>query len=69
MKHLSIILLAWMMNFQAGKDLYVCKNANVTLFSTAPIEDIKAETSTGASVYNAATGELNTKTIPIRWAG
>jgi hypothetical protein len=59
MKHLSIILLAWMMSIQAGKDLYVCKNANVTLFSTAPIEDIKAETSTGASVFNAATGELS----------
>ena len=59
MKHISIILLAWMISFQAGKDLYVCKNANVTLFSTAPIEDIRAETSTGASVFNVATGELN----------
>ncbi|MES2112347.1 MAG: YceI family protein [Bacteroidota bacterium] len=59
MKHLSIILLAWITSFQAGKDLYVCKNANVTLFSTAPIEDIRAETSSGASVFNAATGELN----------
>ncbi|MDO3643404.1 YceI family protein [Mucilaginibacter sp. L3T2-6] len=59
MKHLSIILLAWMMNFQAGKDLYVCKNAKVTLFSSAPIEDIKAETSSAASVFNATTGELN----------
>ena len=58
MKHLSIMLLAWMISFQAGKDLYVCKNANVTLFSTAPIEDIKAETSSGASVFNAATGEF-----------
>ena len=59
MKHLSVILLAWMINFQAGKDLYVCKNVNVTLFSSAPIEDIRAETSSGASVFNAATGELN----------
>lgn len=59
MKHLSIMLLAWMISFQAGKDLYVCKNANVTLFSSAPIEDIKAETSSAASVFNAATGELN----------
>lgn len=59
MKYISIILLAWMMSFQAGKDLYVCKNANVTLFSTAPIEDIKAQTSSGASVFNTATGDLN----------
>jgi len=59
MKYLSFILLAWMLNFQTGQDLYVCKNANITLFSSAPIEDIKAETSSGASVFNAATGDLN----------
>lgn len=43
---------------QAGQTLYACKNANISLFSSAPIEDIKATTSTAASVYNAATGEL-----------
>ncbi|ASU35162.1 YceI family protein [Mucilaginibacter xinganensis] len=59
MKHISIILLAWMMNFQAGQELYVCKNATISLFSSAPIEDIKASTSTGVSVLNTATGELN----------
>jgi polyisoprenoid-binding protein YceI len=59
MKHISIILLAWMTTFQTGQDLYVCKNASVTLFSTAPIEDIKAATSKGVSVLNAATGEVN----------
>ncbi|MDP9079226.1 MAG: YceI family protein [Bacteroidota bacterium] len=59
MKYISIILLTWMMNFQGGQDLFVCKNAKVSLYSSAPIEDIKAETSTGASVFNAATGELN----------
>src|ERR1700755_911582 len=64
MKYLSMILLAWMLNFQTGQDLYVCKNANITLFSSAPIEDIKAETSSGASVFNAGTGELNFS-IPI----
>src|SRR5665213_1132688 len=60
MKHIAVILLAWMSTInQAGQDLYVCKNARITLFSSAPIEDIKATSSTGASVYNAATGELD----------
>jgi len=31
MKHSSIILLAWMSINQAGRDIYVCKNAQVSL--------------------------------------
>jgi hypothetical protein len=59
MKHISIILLAWMsITNQAGQDIYVCKNAKISLFSSAPIEDIKAVSSSGASVYNSGTGEL-----------
>jgi len=59
MKHISIILLAWLSIFnQTGQDLYVCKNAKISLFSSAPIEDIKASSSTGTSVYNTSTGEL-----------
>jgi polyisoprenoid-binding protein YceI len=59
MKHITFILLAWMsISNQAGQTLYACKNATVSLFSSAPIEDIKATTSTAASVYNAETGEL-----------
>ncbi|MDB5031369.1 YceI family protein [Mucilaginibacter sp.] len=58
MKHISIILLAWMSIFQAGGTLYACKNAQISLFSTAPIEDIAAKTSSGTSVYNPATGDL-----------
>lgn len=66
MKHICIVLLGWMsMMHQAGQDLYICKSARVTLFSSAPIEDIKAATSAGASVYNAATGELDFS-VPIR---
>lgn len=64
MKHISIILLAWMLNFQAGQDLFVCKNATVSLYSSAPIEDIKASTSSAVSVFNAATGDLNFS-VPI----
>jgi hypothetical protein len=59
MKYISIVLLAWMTTIQAGQDLYVCKNAFVSLYSSAPIEDIKASTSTAVSVLNVATGELN----------
>jgi hypothetical protein len=58
MKHISIILLAWMSLFQTGQGLYACKNVEISLFSSAPIEDIAAKTSSGQSVYNAATGDL-----------
>ena len=59
MKHIIVILLAWMSVInQAGQGLYACKNATISLFSSAPIEDIAAKTSTGTSVYNATTGDL-----------
>jgi hypothetical protein len=59
MKHISIMLLAWALSVtQAGQDIYACKNAKISLFSSAPIEDIAASSSTGTSVFNAATGEL-----------
>ena len=60
-----MILLAWMMAFQAGQDTYVCKNARINLYSSAPIEDIEANSNSGVSVYNAATGELDFS-VPIR---
>ncbi|CAN5198803.1 hypothetical protein BH09BAC6_BH09BAC6_04580 [soil metagenome] len=60
MKHIVIVLLAWMsITNQAGQDLYACKNAKISLYSSAPIEDIKAVAYNGTSVFNAATGELN----------
>lgn len=66
MKTISIILLAWLSLFnQTGQDLYTCKNAKVSLYSSAPIEDIKATSNTGTSVYNAATGDL-AFAVPIR---
>lgn len=59
MKHISIILLAWLSSLNlAGQTLYASKNAQISLFSSAPIEDIAAKTSAGNSVYNAATGDL-----------
>jgi hypothetical protein len=59
MKYICIVLVS-LLNFNhVGQDLYTCRNARITLFSGALIEDIKAVTSTGVSVYNAATGELD----------
>jgi len=65
MKTISIILLAWLTFVQAGQDVYTCKNAKVNIFSTAPIEDIEANSTNGVSVYNPGTGEL-AFSVPIR---
>ena len=64
MKFLFIILLLF--NFtQTGQDLYTCKNARISIFSHALIEDINAVSSTGLSVFNATSGELDfSLTIP-----
>lgn len=58
MKYIALILLTWLSSNQAGQDLYACKNAKISLFSSAPLEDIQASTNTGTSVYNASTGDL-----------
>ncbi len=60
-----MILLAWLTVNQAGQDTYVCKNARINLYSSAPIEDIEATADKGVYVYNAATGELDFS-VPIR---
>ena len=64
MKYVCIFLLSLLNITKAGQDLYTCKNARITLFSTALIEDIKATTAAGMSVYNASTGELDFS-VPI----
>ncbi|MFD2144634.1 hypothetical protein [Mucilaginibacter antarcticus] len=59
MKHIGILLLAWLSSLNlAGQTLFASKKAQVSLFSSAPIEDISAATSSGNVIYNAATGEL-----------
>ncbi|HWZ13977.1 MAG TPA: YceI family protein [Mucilaginibacter sp.] len=66
MKYISMILLAWLSTTnQAVQDSYACKNARISLYSSAPIEDIKAVSTSGASVYNAASDEL-AFSVPIR---
>jgi len=60
MKFITIVLFAWVSQLAqaSGQEIYTCKNARITLYSSSPLEDIKAASSTGASVYNASTGEL-----------
>jgi len=65
MKYLSAILLAWLSIAQAGQGTYVCKNARINMFSSAPIEDIEANSTEAVSVYNATNGELDFS-LPIR---
>jgi hypothetical protein len=60
-----MILLAWLTTNQAGQDTYTCKNAKVSLYSSAPIEDIEATATNGVSVYNATSGDL-AFSVPIR---
>src|ERR1700757_3251800 len=59
MKYFLVILLFFAKFGHPDPDLYLSKNVRITLFSHALIEDIKAETSSGLSVYNATTGELD----------
>ena len=65
MKYIGVILLAWFSINQTGQDIYACKNAVVTIYSKAPVEDIDARSDKGTSVFNAATGEL-AFSVPIR---
>ncbi|MCJ8210992.1 YceI family protein [Mucilaginibacter sp. RS28] len=58
MKHIAFILLAWMHIFQTGQGTFVSKNAKISLFSKAPLEDIDATSTKGTSVFNAQTGDL-----------
>jgi hypothetical protein len=60
MKHIiAVILFSWLSISKTDLDIYTSKNVRVSIFSHALIEDIKAATSTGISVFNASTGELD----------
>jgi YceI-like protein len=65
MKYIALIVLALVNFYRAGQDIYTCKNAKINMFSSAPIEDIEANSTEGVSVYNAATGDL-AFSVPIR---
>ncbi len=59
MKIIYIILFTLLSISTGTPDLYTCKNARISIFSHALIEDINAVSQTGMSVYNPATGELD----------
>jgi polyisoprenoid-binding protein YceI len=58
MKYTAIILIAWLNISWAVQGTFVCKNAKVSIYSKAPLEDISAVTDKGTSVFNATTGQL-----------
>jgi hypothetical protein len=58
MKFIVVILLS-LVAFTTTPDLYVSRNARISIFSHALIEDIKADSKSGLSVYNPSTGELD----------
>ena len=51
----SLILMARM---SLAQDVYICKNALFSFFSSAPVEDIQASSKFGASALNIKTGEI-----------
>ena len=59
MKFIFTILLTLFTINRGAHDLYTCKNARISIYSHALIEDIKAISQTGVSVYNSVTGELD----------
>lgn len=59
MRYFTIVLLILFNINRPQTDLYTCKNADISIYSAALIEDIKATSPAGVSVFNAATGELD----------
>lgn len=48
-----------------AQDIYVSRNAQISFFSSAPIEDIQAETDKAVSAINTKTGSVYFK-VPIK---
>lgn len=66
MKTIALVFLTWLSIFHVtAPGTYTCKNAKITIFSKAPLEDIDAASDKGVSVYNGATNEL-AFSLPIR---
>lgn len=59
MKFICIIFLSLLSFEPLPQDLYLCKNARIIIFSKALIEDIRAVSQTGVSVFNPSSGELD----------
>ncbi len=48
-------------SFVKAQEVYTCKNAQLSFFSSAPIEDIEAVTAQGVSAMNIKTGDIFVK--------
>lgn len=60
-KKLGLLVLFFGVTFAKAQNIYVCKNAQLSFFSSAPIEDIEAVTSRGVSAMNIKTGDIFVK--------
>ncbi len=65
MKKCLMGILFLLCAFPALTQIYTCRNADITFFSSAPIEDIKGESSNALSALNVDTKEMYFK-VPIR---
>ena len=65
MKKILMGMLFSLSAIPAFTQIYICRNTDITFFSSAPIEDIKGESSTALSALNVETKEIYFK-VPIR---
>jgi hypothetical protein len=59
MKHLLVLIACLGLTARAAQNRFACKNAQITIFSSAPIEDIKAISNKAVSVFDPVTGQLD----------
>lgn len=55
---LLILICSFLVQHVKAQDQYICRNGQVSFFSSTPIEDIKAINKKAASVLNIKTGAL-----------
>ncbi|HVI46921.1 MAG TPA: YceI family protein [Chitinophaga sp.] len=65
MKNLFLVICCLLLSVQAWtQDVYTCRNAQLSFFSSAPLEDIEAKTDKGVSAINIKTKAIYFK-VPI----
>lgn len=52
------VLLFFTASLAKAQDIFICRNAHLSFFSSAPIEDIQAVTEKGVSALNIASNEI-----------
>lgn len=60
MKHWGLYIFLFLLSLESGlaQEIFQTKNARISFYSSAPVEDIMAVSREGSSLYNAATGEI-----------